>query len=172
MSLSTSTTMYYEHTSCPNCHYPVRRQPSPRVPLKLDWTQWQDITWYDNQGRPLTYPKYQTWFDDGLYIYRIILTGEIMRGKHETNLYIGKAPISENTDAYTNGMWKPTPHLIRYLKSAASYEWETDKPILDRIFGYRQAWETIITEFTECCTQLTQNGISKSYSEQLAQSGM
>lgn len=120
----------------------------------------------------MTYPKYQTWFDDGLYIYRIILTGETMRGKHETNLYIGKAPISDNTGAYTNGVWKPTPHLIRYLKSAASSEWETDKPILDRIFGYRQAWETIITEFTEYCTQLTQNGIPKSYSEQLAQSGM
>ena len=164
--------MHYKHTSCSSYGHPMRRQPSPRVPLNLDWTQWQDITWYDNQGRPLTYPKYQTWFDDGLYIYRIILTGEIMRGKHETNLYIGKAPISENTNAYINGVWKPTPHLIRYLKGVASSECETDKPILDRIFGYRQAWETIITEFTEYCTQLTQNGISKNYSEQLAQSDM
>ena len=95
-----------------------------------------------------------------------------MRGKHKTDLYISRAPILENTDAYVNGVWKPTPHLIRHRKGVANSESETYKPILDQIFGYRQAWETIITEFTEYCTQLTQNGISKSYSKQLAQSDM
>ena len=88
--------MFYSCT-CPNCGY---HYTPPSVPLNLDWTQWQDITWYDDQGQPMTYPKYQTWFDNGAYIYRIILTGETFRGKHETNLYIGKASLSENADAY------------------------------------------------------------------------
>lgn len=50
------------HSVCPNCGHSL--DPS-WVPLNLDWTQWQDITWYDDQGRPITYPKCQTWFDDG-----------------------------------------------------------------------------------------------------------
>ena len=45
--------MYYSCT-CPNCGY---HYTPPSVPLNLDWTQWQDITWYDDQGQPLTYPK-------------------------------------------------------------------------------------------------------------------
>lgn len=116
----------------------------------------------------MTYPKYQTWFDNGAYIYRIILTGETFRGKHETNLYISKAPLSKNADAYENGVWKPTPQLIRTQKGVASTEWDIYKPTLDQIFGSRQNWETIITEFTEYCTQLTQDGIFKSHSEALA----
>ena len=161
--------MRYHNAPCPNCGYTAPIQPSPRpcVPLNLDWTQWQDITWYNDQGLPLTYPKYQTWFDNGLYIYRIILTGETFRGKHETNLYIGKAPLSENADAYGNRMWKPTPQLIRTQKGVASSYWDEDKPILDQIFGSRQNWETIIAEFTEYCTQLTQDGIFKSHSDAL-----
>lgn len=44
--------MYYSCT-CPNCGY---HYTPPSVPLNLDWTQWQDITWYDDHGQPLTYP--------------------------------------------------------------------------------------------------------------------
>lgn len=145
--------MYNVPNVCPNCGY---KHSSPWVPLNLDWSQWQDLTWYDDQGRPLTYPKYQTWFDNGLYIYRIILTGETFRGKHETNLYIGKASLSQNADAYENGIWRPTPQLIRTQKGVASTEWDIYKPTLDQIFGSRQNWETILAEFTEYCTQLTQ----------------
>ena len=36
--------MFYSCT-CPNCGY---RYTPPSVPLNLDWTQWQDITWYDD----------------------------------------------------------------------------------------------------------------------------
>lgn len=39
--------------TCPNCGY---HYTPPSVPINLDWTQWQDITWYDDQGLPLTYP--------------------------------------------------------------------------------------------------------------------
>lgn len=86
----------------------------------------------------------------------------------DSNLYIGKAPISENTDAYENGMWRPTPQLIRTQKGVASSYYDKYKRILDQIFGSRQNWETIIAEFTEYCTQLTQGGIFKSHSEALA----
>lgn len=41
--------MFYSCT-CPNCGY---HYTPPSVPLNLDWTQWQDITWYDDQGQPM-----------------------------------------------------------------------------------------------------------------------
>lgn len=40
--------MFYSCT-CPNCGY---HYTPPSVPLNLDWTQWQDITWYDDHLVP------------------------------------------------------------------------------------------------------------------------
>lgn len=93
--------MFYSCT-CPNCGY---HYTPPSVPLNLDWTQWQDITWYDDQGQPKTYPKYQTWFDDGRYIYRAILTDKIYRGEHRPDLDLYRTLLYENTDAYVDGSY-------------------------------------------------------------------
>ena len=105
--------MFYNCT-CPNCGY---HYTPPSVPINLDWTQWQDITWYDDQGQPKTYPKYQTWFDDGTHIYRALLVDRLYRGKHKPYLWLYRTPISEITDTYENGVWKPTPFLIRSVHS-------------------------------------------------------
>ena len=83
--------------TCPNCGY---HYIPPSVPLNLDWTQWQDITWYDDQGQPKTYPKYQTWFDDGTHIYRALLVDRLYRGEHKPYLWLYRTPISEITDTY------------------------------------------------------------------------
>ena len=158
------------HSVCPNCGHSL--DPS-WVPLNLDWTQWQDITWYDDQGRPITYPKYQTWFDDGVYIYRAILTDKIMRGKHKPDLWLYKASLSENTDAYRNGMWKHTPQLIRRSQFPyANSDWQPDAPKFDRVFGSRRNWTTVIAEFAEYCEQLVSTDIAKEYSDKLLSNGI
>lgn len=155
--------MCSSYEPCPNCGY---RYIPPRVPINLDWTQWQDITWYDDQGRPMTYPKYQTWFDDGTYIYRAHLSGEIMRGKHDTYLQIKSALLSDHTDAYVDRVLRPTARLIKSLKGHAISDYPESKPVLDRIFGSRQNWESILTEFTDYCTQLVEQcHIAKGYGD-------
>lgn len=158
--------------TCPNCGY---HYTPPSVPINLDWTQWQDITWYDDQGQPMTYPKYQTWFDDGTHIYRALLVDRLYKGEHKPYLWLYRTPISEITDAYENGVWKPTPLLIRSVHSYAdSYSdanqgLRHNKLILNRLFGSRQNWETILAEFAEYCSQLVPEDVAKDYSDQLVQ---
>lgn len=158
--------MFYNCT-CPNCGY---HYTPPSVPINLDWTQWQDITWYDDQGQPKTYPKYQTWFDDGTHIYRAILTDKIYRGEHRPDLDLYRALLYENTDAYIDGSWKPTAHLIHEMDFYITHNsWEPDRLEFDRLFGSRQNWKSIITEFTDYCSQLVPNDVAKSYSDRLVQ---
>ena len=72
-------------------------------------------------------------------------------------------------------MWKPTPLLIRSVHSYVnSYsdeksEFMRNRTILDRLFGSRQNWETIIAEFADYCSQLVPEDIAKDYSDQLVQ---
>lgn len=145
--------MFYSCT-CPNCGY---RYTPPSVPLNLDWTQWQDITWYD----------------DGTHIYRALLVDRLYRGKHKPYLWLYRTPISEITDTYENGVWKPTPLLIRsvhsYVNSYSDERSMRNRTILDRLFGSRQNWETIIAEFADYCSQLVPEDVAKDYSDQLVQ---
>lgn len=74
---------------------------------------------------------------------------------------------------YENGVWKPTPLLIRnvhsYVNSYSDERSMRNRTILDRLFGSRQNWEIIIAEFTDYCSQLVPNDAAKSYSDQLVQ---
>ena len=44
-----------------------------------------------------------------------------------------------------------------------------DYGFLDRLFGSRQNWETIIAEFADYCSQLVPEDVDKDYSDKLVQ---